>query len=106
MSRAPSLCAATKVEKFHPDATMSDLFFPTELDWGFRFVAAHKVEDASLGLRRLYHVVSRFLFDCTSLADFPPYENGVSSFAKAELNFDNPTVSYGYFCSKFMRLLE
>ncbi|XP_056171730.1 F-box protein At5g03100-like [Syzygium oleosum] len=68
ISGALSLCTATTVEKFHLDASMSDLCTRTELDRWFRFTAVRKVEDASLVFgRRWHHDVPRILCGCASL---------------------------------------
>ncbi|XP_048131413.1 F-box/LRR-repeat protein 25-like [Rhodamnia argentea] len=68
ISKALSICTATKIEKFHVD-----FYVRTEFDRWFRFAAARQVEDASC------RVVPQFMCDCTSLvslriskATFPP----------------------------------
>ncbi|KAF7847775.1 hypothetical protein BT93_L2583 [Corymbia citriodora subsp. variegata] len=67
ISRALNLCTATKIEKFHVDATMSDLYTNTELDQWLRFAMARKVEDVSLAFGHCYHFVPRILCKCKSL---------------------------------------
>ncbi|XP_048131422.1 F-box/LRR-repeat protein 25-like [Rhodamnia argentea] len=74
ISKALSLCTATKIEKFHVD-----FYVRTEFDLWFHFAAARQVEDASLVFGGSNRVVPQFMCDCTSLvslriskATFPP----------------------------------
>ncbi|KAF8029791.1 hypothetical protein BT93_E2273 [Corymbia citriodora subsp. variegata] len=59
ISRALSLCTATKIEKFHLDANV----ISTEIDWWLHFAAARKVEDFSLVFREWHHFIPRLLWD-------------------------------------------
>ncbi|KAF8029792.1 hypothetical protein BT93_E2274 [Corymbia citriodora subsp. variegata] len=68
ISRALSLCTATKIGKFHLDATVSELYIPAELDLWFCFAVVRKVEDVSLVFERHWsHYVPRILCSCASL---------------------------------------
>ncbi|KAF7847774.1 hypothetical protein BT93_L2585 [Corymbia citriodora subsp. variegata] len=63
ISRALSLCTATKIEKFHLDANV----ISTEIDGWLHFAAARKVEDFSLVFRQWHHFIPRLLWDSSWL---------------------------------------
>ncbi|KAF8029763.1 hypothetical protein BT93_E2253 [Corymbia citriodora subsp. variegata] len=80
ISRALRLCTATKVDRFHFDPSMSDLYIPTEFDRWFHFAVVRKVEEAFLGFGHWYNVIPRFLCNCASLVSlhvFTYYNNGI-----------------------------
>ncbi|KAF7847773.1 hypothetical protein BT93_L2584 [Corymbia citriodora subsp. variegata] len=59
ISRALSLCTATKIEKFHLDANV----ISTEIDWWLHFAAVRKAEDFSLVFREWHHFIPRLSWD-------------------------------------------
>ncbi|XP_056171927.1 F-box protein At5g03100-like isoform X2 [Syzygium oleosum] len=71
ISRALSRCTATKIEKFHLDATKSGNDVLIDPDWWIRFAVAGKVKHASFVFGSFKQDVPRFLCSCASLRSHP-----------------------------------